>query len=202
MTELTKGNLTEGSITGTMLRFAWPLMLGNLLQQCYNIADTLIVGRVLGAEALAAVGSSYTLMIFITSIFIGLCMGCSAVFSMQYGAGDLKALRQSIYSSVLLVGGTTLLLNAASLVWLSPIIRLLQTPAEIVDLTYRYLFIILLGMIPVGIYNFYAFLLRAVGNSVVPLLFLAVSWCSTSGSIFCLYWASGWEWKERRWPRS
>lgn len=79
MTELTKGNLTEGSITGTMLRFAWPLMLGNLLQQCYNIADTLIVGRVLGAEALAAVGSSYTLMIFITSIFIGLCMGCSAV---------------------------------------------------------------------------------------------------------------------------
>lgn len=175
MTELTKGNLTEGSITGTMLRFAWPLMLGNLLQQCYNIADTLIVGRVLGAEALAAVGSSYTLMIFITSIFIGLCMGCSAVFSMQYGAGDLKALRQSIYSSILLVGGTTLLLNAVSLIWLSPIIRLLQTPAEIVDLIYRYLFIILLGMIPVGIYNFYAFLLRAVGNSVVPLLFLAVS---------------------------
>lgn len=126
MTELTKGNLTEGSITGTMLRFAWPLMLGNLLQQCYNIADTLIVGRVLGAEALAAVGSSYTLMIFITSIFIGLCMGCSAVFSMQYGAGDLKALRQSIYSSILLVGGTTLLLNAVSLIWLSPIIRLLQ----------------------------------------------------------------------------
>ena len=80
MTELTKGNLTEGSITGTMLRFAWPLMLGNLLQQCYNIADTL--------------------MIFITSIFIGLCMGCSAVFSMQYGAGDLKALRQSIRSAV------------------------------------------------------------------------------------------------------
>ena len=175
MTELTKGNLTEGSITGTMLRFAWPLMLGNLLQQCYNIADTLIVGRVLGAEALAAVGSSYTLMIFITSIFIGLCMGCSAVFSMQYGAGDLKALRQSIYSSILLVGGTTLLLNAVSLIWLSPIIRLLQTPAEIVDLTYRYLFIILLGMIPLGIYNFYAFLLRAVGNSVVPLLFLAGS---------------------------
>ena len=175
MTELTKGNLTEGSITGTMLRFAWPLMLGNLLQQCYNIADTLIVGRVLGAEALAAVGSSYTLMIFITSIFIGLCMGCSAVFSMQYGAGDLKALRQSIYSPILLVGGTPLLLNAASLIWLSPIIRLLQTPAEIVDLTHRYLFIILLGMIPVGIYNFYAFLLRAVGNSVVPLLFLAVS---------------------------
>ena len=65
-----KGNLTEGGITVTMLRFALPLMLGNLLQQCYNIADTLIVGRVLGARALAAVGSSYALMVFITSVFI------------------------------------------------------------------------------------------------------------------------------------
>lgn len=97
MTDLSKGDLTKGPITGTMLRFAWPLMLGNLLQQCYNIADTLIVGRVLGAGALAAVGSSYTLMVFITSIFIGLCMGCSAVFSMQYGARDLKELRSSLF---------------------------------------------------------------------------------------------------------
>lgn len=80
MTHLSKGSLTQGSITGSMLRFAWPLMLGNLLQQCYNIADTLIVGRVLGAQALAAVGSSYALIVFVTSIFIGLCMGCSAVF--------------------------------------------------------------------------------------------------------------------------
>ena len=68
-------SLTSGSITGSMLRFAFPLMLGNLLQQCYNIADTLIVGRFLGAQALAAVGSAYTLMVFLTSIFIGLCMG-------------------------------------------------------------------------------------------------------------------------------
>lgn len=175
MTEWSKGDLTKGHITGTMLRFAWPLMLGNLLQQCYNIADTLIVGRVLGADALAAVGSSYTLMVFITSIFIGLCMGCSAVFSMQYGAHDLKALRLSIYSSMLIVGGVTLILNAVSLLFLTPIIRLLQTPAEITGLTYDYLLIIFLGLIPVCIYNFYAFLLRAVGNSVIPLLFLMVS---------------------------
>lgn len=80
MESVHKGSLVEGSITGTMLRFAFPLMLGNLLQQCYNIADTLIVGRVLGADALAAVGSSYALIVFVTSIFIGLCMGCSAVF--------------------------------------------------------------------------------------------------------------------------
>ena len=78
MNHLYKRDLTNGSIAGSMLHFALPLMLGNLLQQCYNIADTLIVGQVLGAEALAAVGSSYALIVFITSIFIGLCMGCSA----------------------------------------------------------------------------------------------------------------------------
>lgn len=170
-----KGNLTEGGITVTMLRFALPLMLGNLLQQCYNIADTLIVGRVLGARALAAVGSSYALMVFITSVFIGLCMGCSALFSIHYGARDLKALRRSLFSSMLIIGATTLVLNAVSLVFLDPIIRIMQTPAEIEQLTHDYLFIVFLGMVPICVYNFYAFLLRAIGNSVVPLVFLAVS---------------------------
>ena len=141
-----KGNLTEGGITVTMLRFALPLMLGNLLQQCYNIADTLIVGRVLGPDALAAVGSSYALIVFVTSVFIGLCMGCSALFSIHYGARDLKALRRSVYSSMLIIG-----------------------------LTYDYLFVTFCGMVPVCVYNFYAFLLRAIGNSVVPLVFLGVS---------------------------
>lgn len=175
MADLYKGNLTEGSITGTMLRFAFPLMLGNLLQQCYNIADTLIVGRVLGAEALAAVGSSYALIVFVTSIFIGLCMGCSAVFSMQYGAREFDGLRRSIFSSMLIVGGVTLVLNVASLLWLTPVIRLLHTPPEVEPLARSYLFIVFLGMVPVCVYNFYAFLLRAVGNSVVPLCFLLVS---------------------------
>lgn len=175
MAVLGKGDLTQGSITGTMLSFALPLMLGNLLQQCYNIADTMIVGRVLGADALAAVGSSYTLMVFITSIFIGLCMGCSAVFSIQYGARDIVSLKRSIFSSALIVGAVTLLLNVVALVLLNQIIDLLHIPAELETLVYDYLFVIILGMIPVGVYNFYAFLLRSIGNSVVPLVFLALS---------------------------
>ena len=170
-----KGDLVTGSITGSMLRFAFPLMLGNLLQQCYNIADTLIVGRVLGAGALAAVGSSYALIVFITSIFIGLSMGCSAVFSMQYGARDWNGLRRSIFSAMLIVGGVTLLLNMGAILFLSPVIRLLQTPSEIEQMVYTYLFIVFLGMIPVSVYNFYANLLRSIGNSVVPLAFLVVS---------------------------
>lgn len=170
-----KEDLINGNITGAMLRFAFPLMLGNLLQQCYNIADTLIVGRVLGADALAAVGSSYALIVFVTSVFIGLCMGCSAVFSMQYGSNDFKEMRRSIFSSIVLVGGVTLFLNVCSLVFLSPIIRILQTPPEVERMVHDYLLIIFLGMTPVCVYNFYAFLLRAVGNSVVPLVFLIVS---------------------------
>lgn len=175
MNHLYKRDLTNGSIAGSMLHFALPLMLGNLLQQCYNIADTLIVGQVLGAEALAAVGSSYALIVFITSIFIGLCMGCSAVLSIQYGAKDIRQMKQSIFSSLLIVGGTTLLLNILSLAFLSPIIKMLQTPPELETMTYRYLFLIFLGMIPMAVYNFYAFLLRSVGNSSSPLYFLLIS---------------------------
>lgn len=78
-------NLTEGSVTKTILLFSLPMIAGNLLQQLYNIADTLIVGRFLGSGALAAVGASYTLMTFLTSIFLGLCMGSGAVFSIRYG---------------------------------------------------------------------------------------------------------------------
>ena len=87
---------------GTMLRFAVPMILGNLLQQCYNIVDTLIVGHYLGADALAAVGSAYTLMVFITSVFIGLCMGSGAVFSIQYGAKEYEGMKQSLVSSLVL----------------------------------------------------------------------------------------------------
>ena len=80
-------NLTEGSIFQKLLRFSLPMIAGNLLQQIYNLVDTLIVGRYIGADALAAVGSAYTLMIFITSIIIGLCMGSGAFFSADFGAG-------------------------------------------------------------------------------------------------------------------
>lgn len=158
-----------------MLSFAFPLVLGNLLQQCYNIADTLIVGRILGTDALAAVGSSYALIVFVTSIFIGLCMGCSAVFSIQYGSNDFSGMRHSIFSSIVLVGGLTLFLNICSIVFLWPIIHVLQTPPELELMVYDYLFIIFLGMVPVCVYNFYAFLLRSVGNSAIPLIFLIVS---------------------------
>ena len=96
-------SLTQGPITRNMLLFALPLMCGNLLQQMYNIADTWVVGRFLGADALAAVGSSYTLMTFLTSIVLGLCMGSGAVISMQYGGGEEARMRQSVFQSFALM---------------------------------------------------------------------------------------------------
>ena len=111
-------SLVTGNITWGMLWFAVPMILGNLLQQFYNIADTLIIGRFLGAKALAAVGSAYTLMIFLTSVLLGLCMGSGVVFSLQYGARDHEALKRSIFVSLVLIGVITLLLNIAVFVWI------------------------------------------------------------------------------------
>ena len=139
-------SLVTGNITWGMLWFAVPMILGNLLQQFYNIADTLIVGRFLGAEALAAVGSAYTLMIFLTSVLLGLCMGSGVVFSLQYGARDHEALKRSIFVSLVLIGVTTLLLNIAVFVWIDPILQLLQVPAEVYILMRDYLLIIFGGI--------------------------------------------------------
>lgn len=168
-------DLTKGPITRTMLIFAAPMILGNLLQQFYNIADTLIVGRFLGAQALAAVGSAYTLMTFLTSIVLGLCMGSGAVVSIQYGQKESDAMKNTVYISFCLIALVTLLLTAAVFLLIDPIIHLLQVPQEIYGLMREYLWIIFIGIGFTFIYNYCACLLRAVGNSLIPLVFLMIS---------------------------
>ena len=96
-------DMTQGNVMKSMLLFAVPMILGNLLQQCYNIADTLIVGKYLGENALAAVGSSFTLMTFLTSILLGLCMGSGAFFSIRFGERDEKGLKEGICASFVLI---------------------------------------------------------------------------------------------------
>lgn len=168
-------NLMRGSVTKSMLLFSIPMILGNLLQQLYNIADTLIVGRFLGAGALAAVGSSFTLMTFLTSVILGLCMGSGAAFSMFYGARKEDELKSSLSFSFLFIACLTLLLTAGALLFTEPIIRLSQVPEEIEALTRTYLRIIFCGMIFTFLYNYFASVLRAFGNSMTPLVFLGVS---------------------------
>lgn len=167
--------MTVGGITSTLLRFTLPMMLGSLMQQCYNIADTLIVGRCIGPEALAAVGSAYALMVFLTSVLLGLAMGSGTVFSLQFGAGNFRGLRRSIYVSLVLIGCVTAGLTVAAFLLTDPILRLLQVPSEIYPMLRIYLLIIFGGIPLTFLYNFYAALLRAVGDSVTPLWFLGIS---------------------------
>lgn len=168
-------DLTHGNITKSLLLFALPMMAGNLLQQFYNIADTIIVGRILGENALAAVGSAYTLMTFLTSIFIGLSLGSGALFSIYRGKQDQPAVRSSIFHAFVLIMGVTLLLNALVYLFLNPILTFLRVPANVWDGMRQYLLIIFAGLIASALYNFFACMLRALGNSTVPLVFLAVS---------------------------
>ena len=170
-----KRDLTQGSIPRGLLGFALPLILGNLLQQLYNLADTWVVGRFIGEGALAAVGSSYTLMTFLTSILLGLCMGSSVYFSIQYGRQDPDRLRNGIFQSFLLIGGLTLLLNLTVYLALDGILVLLQIPPDILGLTKEYLQWVFAGMAATFLYNFFANLLRSVGDSATPLVFLGIS---------------------------
>ncbi|WP_367932247.1 MATE family efflux transporter [Enterocloster citroniae] len=168
-------DLTVGSVTGTMLRFALPMILGNLLQQFYNIADTLIVGRYLGANALAAVGAAYALMTFLTSILLGLSMGSGAVFSLRFGEKNSDMLKNSIFVSFVMIAAVALAVNAGVFLFIDPIMRLLCVPGELYALMREYLWIIFYGIFAVFLYNFFASLLRAVGNSFIPLVFLGIA---------------------------
>lgn len=126
-----KKDLTQGNITKTMLVFAGPMIVGNLLQQCYNIVDMLIVGKFLGAGALAAVGAAYTLMTFLTSVLIGMCMGSGTVFSFYFGQGNHRKLREGITSSFLFIGMITVVMNVFVFVLIDIILLLLKIPADI-----------------------------------------------------------------------
>ena len=170
-------DLTRGPVMRSMLLFAIPMILGNLLQQCYNVADTLIVGRFAGTDALAAVGSSYSLMTFLTSILLGLCMGSGALFSMRFGRRDEAGLRESIVSSFVLIAGVSVVLNLVSFACLDWIQVFLQVPDQVWGLMRAYLVVIFAGIPAIFLYNYFASFLRAVGNSVAPLAFLAVSAC-------------------------
>ncbi len=168
-------NLTEGSIFRKLIGFSMPMIAGNLLQQIYNLADTLIVGRYIGPDALASVGSAYTLMIFITSIIIGLCMGSGAFFSADYGAADQRKLREDISLSFRFILVVTIAVYLIIYPGMNLILQLLQTPQELMTMTREYVTVVFVGIFFVFLYNFYSYLLRGMGNSVMPLIFLAVS---------------------------
>ena len=168
-------DLTQGSIRAGLIRFSLPLIAGNLLQQLYNVADTLIVGRFLGNVALAAVGSAFSLMILLTSLVLGLCMGSGVVFSQLYGEGSTEKLKTAMTNAFCLIAALSLLLTALSYALLNAFISLLRVPQEAVPDITGYLLVIFAGIFFTFLYNFFAAVLRSVGNSLAPLLFLLLS---------------------------
>lgn len=168
-------DLTKGPVLKTMFLFALPMIWGNLLQQCYNIADTLIVGRVLGSNALGAVGSSFTLMTFITSVLLGLCMGSGALFSIKFGQRDEKGFQNSVHGAFFLIAVVTVILNALVFLFIDEILIFLQVPSDTIALMREYLVVIFWGIAATFLYSFFSCLLRSVGNSVVPLIYLGIS---------------------------
>lgn len=169
------GKLTEGNITRTLIKFSIPMILGNLLQQLYNVADTFIVGHYIGTDALAAVGSSFTIMTFLTSIILGLCMGSGILFSMFYGAKQLDKMKTSFFVSFVGIGIFSIGLEIVCLLAIDLILNFMNIPRDIFTDTHQYLFIIFLGLVFTFIYNYFSSLLRALGNSKIPLIFLALA---------------------------
>lgn len=168
-------DLTAGSVTKTMLLFSCPMILGNLLQQLYNVADSFIVGKFIGSDALAAVGSAYSLMTFITSVLIGLCMGSGTVFSVCFGKGNSEKLKNSSAASFIFIAAVTVIMNIIIFALADPILHLLNVPDEIYEMMRSYVVIVFGGLFFVFLYNYFAFLLRAIGNSAVPLYFLGAA---------------------------
>ncbi len=168
-------NLREGGIYSSMMLFSLPMILSSLFQQAYNLADTLIVGRFLGPDALASVGSAYALMNFITSLLIGLSMGSGALFSYSYGKDDIPQLRRDIYNSSILFAIIAVALTIVCYLFRDPILVLLHTPEEIFEEEKAYVEVIFTGIFFVFLYNYFSFLLRSRGNSSSPLYFLIFS---------------------------
>lgn len=170
-------SMTSGNPAKLILCFALPLIAGNLFQQFYNMADTVIVGRTIGVNALAAVGCTGSLTFFILGFIMGFTNGLSIITSQKFGAGDLEAVKKSFAASLILAGIVTLIMTVLSLFLIRPALQLLQTPAEIIDDAELYLRIIFSGIFCNILFNLMSNMMRALGDSKTPLYFLIFACC-------------------------
>lgn len=166
-------DLTRGNVAYSLIVFSLPMILGNILQQCYNIADTLIVSYALGPDALAAVGSSFTLMTFITSIILGLSIGSGTLFSIRFGQRDEDGLKDSLAAAFFLIAILTIIITSLSYLTINLLESFLSVPKTIWPLMKSYLIFIYLGIPAIFLYNFFSSFLRALGESKTPLIFFS-----------------------------
>ncbi len=187
MTKSNTKNMTEGNPLLLIMQFAFPLLLGNLFQQTYNVVDAAIVGRILGANALAGVGASSSVQFLILGFCIGICAGFSVPVAQRFGAGDTRSLRRFIFHSVILIVFLSVILTLICCLLCKGILNILHTPGDIYSDAYAYLFVIFLGIPFTLLYNITAGVLRAVGDSRTPFIFLALSTAFNIGlDLFCI----------------
>ncbi|WP_165004188.1 MULTISPECIES: MATE family efflux transporter [unclassified Enterococcus] len=186
-------DLTKGSPAKLILMFTVPLLIGNVFQQFYNMVDMIIVGQTLGKNALAAVGSTGSLTFLIIGFAQGLTAGLSIITAQRYGAKDYRGLKKSFATSVLISLVVTLILTVLSLVFIRPMLQLMQTPPEILDQAQTFISIILVGIFASVSFNLLSNVIRALGDSRTPLFFLiiAVIINVVLDLIFILYFGMG-----------
>ena len=168
-------DMTTGSPAKLLFYFAMPLFIGNILQQFYNLADTSLAGHLLGDTALAQIGATAALYSLITNVAFGLNNGFALFVSRNFGADNKTEMKHSVCWAVLLSALSTLILTASFLIFRRPLLTLLQVPAETMDGALSYLTVILAGIPLTMAYNLESSLLRSIGNSITPLIFLVFS---------------------------
>lgn len=175
--ETMEQDMTKGSPFKVLIMFTLPLAIGNIFQQLYNMADTIIVGRYVGADALAAVGSTGTVMFLLNGFAQGITAGFAVLTSQRYGAKKTEGVKQSVSNGILLSVIGAVFFTVASILFMKPLLHLMNTPENIFADAYCYISLISLGMVANVFYNLFSAYLRAVGNSKMPLFFLVLSAC-------------------------
>lgn len=168
-------DMTTGSPVKLILFFSIPLLIGNIFQQFYSMVDTIIVGKFLGVKALAAVGSTSSMSFLILGFILGLCSGFSVLISQRFGANDNEGLKEAVASSIILSIAMAIIITIISIFTSKPLLRLMNTPKDIINNSYSYIVIIYAGTFAAFFYNMISSILRSIGDSKTPLYFLIVS---------------------------
>ena len=171
----TSVDMTVGDIRKTIITFAIPIMIGNLFQQMYSMVDTAVVGRGVGADALAAVGTTSPVVQLLLGLVIGMTSGMSVVIAQYFGAGEMQNVRKAIANGIVLLAILTVVITAVGIVGCRGLFRLINTPEELIDGAVIYAVITFSGTVSTAAYNYEAAVLRAFGNSFIPLCFLIVT---------------------------
>ena len=164
--------MTRGNSTRLIISFTLPVLFGNLCQQLYGMVDSIIVGRAISMEALAAVGATGGISFLVIGCIQGLTAGFSVITAQRFGAGDYEGVKRSVATSALLSLAATVLLTAAGILTARPLLEVMNTPADIIEDSYAYIIVIYYGVAATAFYNLLSCIIRALGDSKTPLIFL------------------------------